>query len=127
MLSRMEIAGLLHELYDARARGDLKRACELFTSNARFEIVSASQGNPVAVNASGRAEFLPLLTLLMRAFRVSDRKLLSMIIDGAEAAVHWRAAIYSKITGTIVLTEFMDIVKFEDGRISSYTEFFVPR
>jgi ketosteroid isomerase-like protein len=50
-----------------------------------------------------------------------------MLIDGAQAAVHWRAKIYSRITGTTVLTELIDVVAVRDGRIASYTEFFVPR
>lgn len=127
MASRSEIDGLLRELYAARMRGDLNGVCRLFTAGAKFEIASASHGNPIAVNASGADEFLPLLTLLMRTFRVNNQAILSMIIDSPKAAVHWRANVYSKITGAIVLTEFMDIVEIEDGRISSYMEFFVPR
>ena len=126
-MSRAEIAGRLQELYDARVRGDLKALCALFAADARFEIASASHGDPVAVNALGRDEFLPLLTLLLRTFRVTGQSILSMIIDEPKAAVHWRAAIHSRITGAVVLTEFMDIVEFEGGHISSYIEFFVPR
>ena len=126
-MSRTEIAGRLHELYDARVRGDLKALCEVFATDARFEIASASHGNPVAVNARGRDEFLPLLTLLLRTFRLTDQTILSMIIEERKAAVHWRAAIHSRITGAIVLTEFMDMVEFDGSQISSYVEFFVPR
>lgn len=127
MISRAEIGGRLRELYDARVRSDLEAICGLFAPDARFEIASASHGNPVAVNARGRDEFRPLLKLLLRTFRVTDQSILSMIIDEPKAAVHWRAAIHSRITGAAVLTEFMDIVEFDDGHIASYIEFFVPR
>jgi ketosteroid isomerase-like protein len=127
MPSRPEIESSLRNLYEARVRGDLGRICELFTSDARFEIASASYGDPVAVNARGIDELTSLLTLLIRAFRIYDQMILSIIIDGSRAAVHWRAAIYSKITGATLLTEFMDIVEFEQDRICSYIEFFVPR
>jgi ketosteroid isomerase-like protein len=124
---RPEIERVLRELYAARVRGDLGCVCGLFAAAANFEIASVSHGNPIAVNAHGTGEFLPLLKLLIRAFRVSNQTILSMIIDSPKAAVHWRANVYSKITGATVPTEFMDIVEIEDGRISSYIEFFVPR
>jgi ketosteroid isomerase-like protein len=127
MISRAEIGDRLRELYAARVRSDLKTICGLFAADARFEIASASHGNPVAVNARGRDEFLPLLTLLLRTFRVTDQAILSMIIDEPKAAVHWRGAIHSRITGAVVLTEFMDMVEFDGGHIASYIEFFVPR
>ena len=128
MMSRAEIGGRLRELYDARAGGDLKAICGLFAADARVEIASASHGNPVAVNARGREELLSLLTLLLRTFRVTGLSIFSMIVEEPKAAVHWRAAIHSRITGAVVLTEFMDIVEFDDcGQISSYIEFFVPR
>jgi ketosteroid isomerase-like protein len=41
--------------------------------------------------------------------------------------VHWRAKVYSRISGTTVLTELMDLVEVRDGRVASYIEFFVPR
>jgi len=127
MTSRTEIDILIRELYGARVRGDFEGVCRLFSGNARFEIASVSDGNPIAVNSNGTDEFRPLLKLLMRTFRIGDQKILSMIIDGQKAAVHWRADIYSRITGSIAPTEFIDIVEIQGGGISSYLEFFVPR
>jgi ketosteroid isomerase-like protein len=127
MTSRSAIDGLLRELYAARIRGDLQGVCALFSPDARFEIAAASQGNPIAVNSHGAGEFRPLLTLLMRTFRITDRVILSTLIDGSKAAVHWQANIYSRITGAIVPTEFMDMIEVQSGSISSYIEFFVPR
>ncbi|HEX4210689.1 MAG TPA: nuclear transport factor 2 family protein [Candidatus Binataceae bacterium] len=127
MIARSEVDALLRELYAARVRGDLERACELFCDDAKFEIAAASEGNPTAVNSRGTAEFRPLLMLLMRTFKITDQAILAMIIDGSKAAVHWQAQVYSRITGAIVRTEFMDIVEIQDGRVSSYIEFFAPR
>jgi ketosteroid isomerase-like protein len=127
MTSRSAIDGLLRELYAARVRGDLQGVCALFSPDARFEIAAASQGNPIAVNSHGAGEFRPLLTLLMRTFRITDQVILSMLIDGSKAAVHWQANVYSRITGAIVPTEFMDMVEVQSGSILSYIEFFVPR
>jgi hypothetical protein len=41
--------------------------------------------------------------------------------------VHWRARINSRITGTSVLTEFVDMFEVRNGLIATYTEFFAPR
>jgi ketosteroid isomerase-like protein len=127
MTSRAETEILLRELYAARVRGDLAGVFRLFTATAKFEIASASYGSPTAVNSSGAEELRPLLTLLIRAFRVSDQAILSLIIDGSNAAVRWRARVFSRITGVTAPTEFIDIVEVDGGRIASFIEFFVPR
>jgi hypothetical protein len=44
-----------------------------------------------------------------------------------KAAVHWRAGVHSRITGTIALTELVALVEIRDARIVSYLEFFAPR
>ena len=126
MTSRVEIDALMRELYTARARGDLDGVCRLFSDEAKFEIASAGNGNRLAVNSNGRDELRPLLTLLMRTFRIANQEIRSIVIDGPKAVGHWRANVYSRITGSFVPTEFIDIVQVQDCRISSYLEFFVP-
>ena len=46
-----------------------------------------------------------------------------MIIDGSNAAVHWRGRIRSRLTGDEVVTELVDVIAIENGRIRSLTEF----
>jgi ketosteroid isomerase-like protein len=107
--------------------GDLAALCRLFAEEGRFEIAGASADKPVAIRAEGLAAFRPWLAMLLKVFRLSDYALLSLIIDGPRAAAHWRANIYSKVTGITVPTELVDLVELKDGRIVSYNEFFVPR
>jgi hypothetical protein len=40
---------------------------------------------------------------------------------------HWRADIYSKVTGVTVPTELADVVQLAEDSIVTYTEFFAPR
>jgi ketosteroid isomerase-like protein len=128
MTERVETERLLLELYAARVRGDLAAVCATFTNDAAFQVAGAgSNASPVAMKAVGIAEFRPLLAIMIKSFKLSEQTILSMLIDGNKAAVHWRAKIYSRITGTTVLTELVDVVEVRDGRIASYTEFFVPR
>ncbi len=127
MSNRLEIERLLRELYAARLGGDLEALCRTFAKDSRLEIAGASSASPMAIKAAGLGEIRTWLALLVKTFQLSDQEILSMIIDGEAAAVHWRATIRSKITGATVLTELVDVVRVREGRIASYTEFFVPR
>jgi ketosteroid isomerase-like protein len=123
---RLEVERLLRELYAARLGGDLEALCRTFAQDARLEIAGTSYSSPMAIRAAGLVEIRSWLALLVKTFQLSDQEILSMIIDGEAAAVHWRARIRSKITGATVLTELVDVVRVREGRIASYTEFFVP-
>jgi ketosteroid isomerase-like protein len=127
MTDRLEIDGLLRRLYAARARGDLEAVCGSFSDDALFRIAGAGQITPVFNTAVGVDQYRPLLAVMIKAFKLSDQAILSILIDGTKAAVHWQAKVYSRITGTTVLTELIDLVEVRDARIVSYVEFFVPR
>ncbi len=127
MPDRPEVERLLRELYAARLGGDLEALCRTFAKDARLDIAGTSYATPMAIRAAGLVEIRSWLALLVKTFQLSDQEILSMIIDGEAAAVHWRARIRSKITGATVLTELIDVVRVREGRIASYTEFFVPR
>jgi ketosteroid isomerase-like protein len=127
MADRGEIEKLLLGLYAARVRGDLPGVCASFTEDARFEIAGASNVSPLAMAAVGAEKYRPLLAVMIRTFKLKNHEILSLLIDGAKAAVHWRAEVHSRITGGTVSTEFVDVIEIRDGRIGSYTEFFVPR
>jgi ketosteroid isomerase-like protein len=127
MPDRLEVERLLRELYAARLGGDLEALCRTFAKDSRLDIAGTSYASPMAIKAAGLVEIRSWLALLVKTFQLSDQEILSMIIDGEAAAVHWRARIRSKITGATVLTELIDVVRVREGRIASYTEFFVPR
>jgi ketosteroid isomerase-like protein len=116
--------GALHE---ARVRGDLAALCRMFAEDGRFEIAGASADKPIAIRASGLAEFRPWLAMMVKAFRLSDYALLSLVVEWPRATAHWRVNIHSKITGVTVPTELVDLVELRDDRIVTYSEFFVPR
>jgi ketosteroid isomerase-like protein len=123
---RSEFERLLAQLYEARAAGALERLCALFGPDAVFKISGSSDGKPIALAARGTEEVRSWLAVLVKTFRLSRYEILSMVIDGQRAAVHWRASIHSRITGASVPTELVDLVEMRDGRIGSYVELFVP-
>ena len=126
MSQRDEVARVMRDLYAARVGANLDALCGLFAQNARFRIAGTSDGKPIAISAKDLQQIRPWLGLLVKTFKVSNHEILSMTIEGAQAAAHWRAQIHSKVTGVIVPTEFVDLVSVEDGHISSYIEFFDP-
>jgi ketosteroid isomerase-like protein len=123
---RAEFERLLAQLYEARAAGALERLCALFGPDAVFKISGSSDGKPIALAARGEAEVRSWLAVLVKTFRLTRHEIVSMVIDGPRAAVHWRASIHSRITGASVPTELVDLVELRDGRIGSYVELFVP-
>lgn len=127
MSERQKIDQVLHDLYAARIGANLDALVALFAPAARFRIAGTGDGKPIAISATGREQIRPWLGLLVKTFRISNHEILSMTIEGSGAAVHWEAQIHSKVTGVIVPTEFVDLVTVQDGLISSYIEFFVPR
>ncbi len=126
MADRLTIERLLHGLYTARVEGRLDSLCGLFSADARFRIVGASDGKAIAIAATGSSEIRPWLSVLLKTFKVTSHQILSTVIDGERSAVHWRADIHSKVTGAVVPTELVDLIEVRDGRIASYREFFVP-
>jgi ketosteroid isomerase-like protein len=127
MTNRLEVERLLRELYAARLAGDLERICRTFADDAKMEIAGASYAAPIAVRASGLAEIRTWLALLVKTSQLGNQEILSMIIEDASAAVHWRSKIRSRVTGLAVLTDLVDVVQVRDGKIASYLEFFAPR
>jgi len=127
MTDRLEIDRLLRDLYAARIRGAPDALCGSYSNHARFEIESASHGSPISVTSVGVGEFRPLLSLMIKTFKITDQTILSTIVEGMKAAVHWRGTVHSRVTGTTVVTELVDLVEIRDNRIASYIEFFVPR
>ncbi len=123
---RADLERLLGELYAARAAGALEPLCELFAPDAFFRISGSSDGKPIALSARGSAQVRSWLAVLVKTFRLSRHEILSTVIDGPRAAVHWRASIDSRITGASVATELIDWVEMREGRIGSYVELFVP-
>ena len=64
--------------------------------------------------------------LLIKTFSLINLTIRSTTIDGANATVHWRANVHSRITGATVPTELIDIVEVRDNFIVNFNEVFVP-
>jgi ketosteroid isomerase-like protein len=118
---------IIEALHAARVAGDLAAMCRLFADTGRFEILGASADKPIAIQAVDLAGFKPWLAMLVKVFKIQNYSILSLVVEWPRATAHWRADIYSKVTGITVRTELVDIVEVSEERILSYTEFFAPR
>jgi len=125
-MNRLEVEQLLGRLYAARTEGRLDPLCALFAPNAHFRIVGSSDGKPIAIAAQGTAEIRTWLSVMLKTFKLTHYQLISLLVEGTKAAVHWRVDIHSKITGTVVPTELVDLVELGDDQILAYREFFAP-
>ncbi|MGA2780052.1 MAG: nuclear transport factor 2 family protein [Steroidobacteraceae bacterium] len=127
MAERAIAERIIQELHAARVAGDLAAMCRLFSEQGHFRIAGASADKPIAISADDLASFRPWLGMLVKAFRINDYQLLSLVVEWPKATAHWRADIFSKITGVSVPTELVDLIELKDARIVAYSEFFVPR
>lgn len=123
MMDRSQMEKLLTDAYAARRRGDIEAICACFTENPAFALAGARETSPVAVQCTDGTTFRALLSGLVNTFEWLDQQILSMIIDGPKAAVHWRGRIRSAITGEEVVTDLVDVITVEGGKINSFIEF----
>jgi hypothetical protein len=93
---------LIQQLHAARVAGDLSGMCRVFADDGRFEILGASADKSIAIRASNLAEFRPWLSMMVKVFRISNYNLISLTVEWPRASAHWRADIYSKVTGVTI-------------------------
>ena len=127
MAERIVAQRMIQQLHAARVGGDLAGVCRVFSDDGRFEILGASADKSIAIRAKDLAEFRPWLAMMVKVFRISNYDLLSLVVEWPRATAHWRADIYSKVTGVTVPTELVDVVELSELHIVAYTEFFAPR
>lgn len=125
--ARESAVRLIEQLHGARVAGDLAGMCRLFAPDGLFEIAGASADKPIAISALGLAQFRPWLMMMVKVFRLSDYRMLSLVVEPPKVVAQWRVDIHSKVTGISVTTELVDLVEIRDGLIINYSEFFVPR
>jgi ketosteroid isomerase-like protein len=120
-----QIDRLLEGLYAARLSGDLDGVCRAFATDAKFQIAGASETSPVGIKAAGIKEFRPLLAFMIKTFKLEALTIRTVNVEGDHATVRWQANVRSRITGTTVPTEMIDIVKVRDGQIVNFNEVFM--
>jgi ketosteroid isomerase-like protein len=117
----------IETLHAARVAGDLAGMLSVFSADGNYEILGASADKSIAIRARTLDEFRPWLAMMVKVFRLTNYQLLSLTAESPRIVAHWRADIYSKVTGVTVPTELVDVVELGARGVVKYTEFFAPR
>src|ERR1700724_1275356 len=108
---------MIRELHAARIGGDLAGLCRLFADQGRFEIVGASADKPIAIRATGIADFRPWLAMMVKVFRLNNYPLLALGVERPPGPPPWGSHILFKVTGVTIPTELVDLVEMSEDRI----------
>lgn len=123
MNDRNDVEQVVRGAYAARVRGDIDATCRHFAANARFQMAGSPQASSIALSIEGADALRKTIEGMIKTFELSDHTIVSMVVEGSKAAVHWRAKIKSTITGETVSSDLVDLIEVKDGRIVSFLEF----
>lgn len=122
-MSKERIERVIRSAYEARGRGDLDGVMRHFAGHAHFSIAGSTAASAVPASATGIAPIREIMLRLFETFEMSHLAILSLIVDGEEAAVHSRVRI--KPVGGVdeVETELVDLIRIEGETIVSFQQF----
>lgn len=123
MTDREEILELVRRTHAARDRGDLDGTLAMFHADAEFSLAGDSNSLALVGTARGPAALRETLQGLIANFEFSERQVMSELADADRAAVHSRVLVRFKPTGDTRRSDFLDLVKFQGGKIVRFTEF----
>jgi ketosteroid isomerase-like protein len=123
MTERVEIERVINAAYAALIHKDMDALRKILAEDARFQIAGSKLASAIAAKTVGYAEYFPLLKEMITVFELLDHHVLTMVVEGSKAAVHWRGKIRSSVTGETVETELFDLLEISNGRISSVVVF----
>ena len=123
MSERDAIEQLIKTAYDARVRGDVEEVMHHFADGATFELAGCPVSSPVAMSVCGTDPVRNAMAGLVERFAFSDMKPVTTVIEGDQAVIHWKARVRATATGQEAETEFVDILRVQDGKIVSLKQF----
>ena len=123
MNDRAAIEAMLREAYAARVRGDVEATVRHFADDAVFALAGAADASPVAMRCTDCESLRGAMAGLIAAFEFKDHQILSLIVEGQQAAAHTRVRVRATASGEEVTTEMVDLITIRDGKIASFVEF----
>jgi ketosteroid isomerase-like protein len=123
MVDRASIDKLIRDAYAARSAKDLDAISRIFKQDAVFQLAGSQDIFPAAMRAQGNAQLVAMIKSLIEGFDFLDQKMLTSVIEGDKAAVHWSVKIKHNPTGKTFDTELLDLWTLEDGRVASLVQF----
>ncbi len=123
-MNRDQMLEVMREAYAARVSGDVDRILSTFASNATFKLNASAPQQTVALATQGMSGMQNALAQLVDAFAFETCDIVDSVVEGSKAAIRIRFKVRSHKTGKVAVTESLDLVEFQDGKIASYTQFF---
>lgn len=117
-MSRAEMEKTIRDLYSARLNNNLEKTLNYFAMDSRF-IIKGS----VMLDVSMRPAIDRMLAELYEAWIWMQQDILRIVIDGDNAAVHYRLKVCFTPTGEILETEICDLLTFRAGKLAQLVEF----
>jgi ketosteroid isomerase-like protein len=123
MADRDAIEKLIKGAYAARVGKDVDAAMKFFAPDATFQFAGAAAASPAAVRVQGATDLRATFTALIAAFDILELTLLTSVIEGDKAAMHWRVKVKYNPTGDVHETELFDLWTIVGGRATSFVQF----
>jgi ketosteroid isomerase-like protein len=123
VMTRAEVEQLVRELYAARVAGNVDEIVRLMAPDIDFALAGDPAASPVVGRLRGSDLLHAQLTKLVQGFRFNSYDIVTLVVEGSNAAVRGRASITSTATGTTVDMELADFIEVRDGRAASFVQF----
>jgi ketosteroid isomerase-like protein len=123
MADRATIEKLIRNAYAARIGKDLDDVMKFFAPDATFQFAGAAAASPAAVRVQGATDLRATFTALIAAFDILELTLLTSVIEGDKAAMHWHVKVKYNPTGEVHDTELFDLWTIEGNRVTGFVQF----
>jgi ketosteroid isomerase-like protein len=114
---------LVRKIHAARVAGDVEAIMDHFGPDVDFALAGDPTASPVAGRLKGSDKLRRQLALLVQGFKFNSYEIVTLVVEGSNAAVHAKANITSLVTGATVDMELGDFIEVEDGRVTSFVQF----
>ena len=123
MADRNSIEKLIKDAYAARLAKNLDAVMAFFAPEATFQLAGSHAAFPAAVRARGAPDLRATFATLIAGFDILELTLLTSVIEGDKAAMHWRVKLRYNPSGELHETELLDLWTIADGRATSFVQF----
>lgn len=119
-----DIRKRLTAAYAARVRGDMEDAFSIFAPNPSFRLNVSGPLARFATHCEDIPAIIDLMVTIDGEIDMDDLIVDDVLADGERAVVLWHMTATSRRTGKRAVFEIVDYMRFEDGKVTSFTEFF---
>ena len=123
-MSRAQIEQVLAILIEARDTGDAATIANQFAPDGVFRVSGTKLLGPLTAEHHGRAAIQTAVTHLVETWDFSALPVQSIHVDGAFAYGFRKGTVRHIPTNTRMPFELVDRIKFQDGQIVEFVEFF---